>query len=355
MIPEELQKLTKKYLNGEMDTFELKSFESILLNDSNLIEYVNEEKMIRAILIEGKIQQLKIAYKKGIPSNSNSKSKWFFGGAILLTSIGIATYFISKNTANNPQEKTIQAIETIDSDLINERVPTINTIEKSIKKQNKIPTNSLDNKTDTTTEKENNSIVKHNFKIQTIDTVKTNINTETKTTNTEVKVAVNNCSKIVWHVSASSHPTCIGKSEGIINLNEIKGGTEPFTTKMLHKSGEHEFDKLASGTYNIEITDAHNCKHIETVTVHEINCKRKLEYLFQPEKDEELQISLLENEGSINIHNNSGKILYKSTFQDSIFVWNGADLNGQRMANGVYIITIEYANKTSETGYVTIY
>jgi hypothetical protein len=166
------------------------------------------------------------------------------------------------------------------------------------------------------------------------------------------------CEKLNWIVKCTTEPSCIDKATGKVNIAKLEGGTKPFKTffENSHKL-EVSFDDLSAGTYSLHISDANNCMHESIVKIESTNCAQKLELLFQPERDNELEIPLKESIGKWKLMNNAGSVLYSDFFDSNsnVYKWDGNGTNGTRIANGVYLLTIEYANESSEFGYITIY
>lgn len=67
-------------------------------------------------------------------------------------------------------------------------------------------------------------------------------------------------------IQNNTNPLCAGKNEGVIELQNVTGGTSPYTYSINNAGAVSTplFDQLIAGSYAIKITDANNC----SLTIH---------------------------------------------------------------------------------------
>lgn len=170
------------------------------------------------------------------------------------------------------------------------------------------------------------------------------------------------CKQVKIKANYTFENPCIGQNNGQIAIEEISGGTKPYTYSIDNArsfTADAEFKGLNSGHYKLLIKDAHNCLSdvIANVSLTDATCETKgnQSYVFNPTKESWEIPNQKEHAGIVEIYNNRGVLVYRANFNKfETLNWNGSSPQGEQTSPGVYIYRIQYENSTSEKGSISI-
>lgn len=153
---------------------------------------------------------------------------------------------------------------------------------------------------------------------------------------------------------------CRGKNEGMLEIQQAKGGTPPYLYsldkgKTYHK--EALFKQLSAGNYTISIKDDNGCEGIiyAHFALDPKTCSDLAQYSFNPHVETWEPPLTADKSGNITIVDRFGNQLYLRNFsQNERLIWDGSALNGQLLSAGSYVYTITYGDGTIERGNVTL-
>lgn len=149
---------------------------------------------------------------------------------------------------------------------------------------------------------------------------------------------VSDSSNVNVVVDSLRHEKCFGDSLGYIRLN-ISGGTSPYSVLWNDGNASATRDKLTTGNYFVEVTDAANpnCKVKQNIEVlgpyNELEASKELSH----------NLCFYDTSGSIRINATGGYGSYNYT-------WSSANLTGafaNNLSAGKYIVTITDNNGCS--------
>ncbi len=170
------------------------------------------------------------------------------------------------------------------------------------------------------------------------------------------------CKQVKIKANYTFENPCVGQNNGQITIEEISGGTKPYTFSIDNAKGfatDSEFKDLNSGHYKILIKDAHDCISdvIANVSLTETTCDAKdaQSHVFNPSRESWEIPNQKEHAGTVEIYNNRGILVYRANFNKfETLNWNGTSPQGEQISPGVYIYRIQYENSTSEKGSVSV-
>lgn len=170
------------------------------------------------------------------------------------------------------------------------------------------------------------------------------------------------CKQVKIKANYTFENPCVGQSNGQITLEDISGGTKPYTYSIDNAKSfatDSEFKGLNSGHYKILIKDVHNCISdvISNVSLTETTCDTKdaQSHVFNPTRESWEIPNQKEHSGTVEIYNNRGILVYRANFNKfETLNWNGSSPQGEQISPGVYIYRIQYDNSTSEKGSVSV-
>ena len=79
-------------------------------------------------------------------------------------------------------------------------------------------------------------------------------------------VVISEPTALASSIAQSQNPTCFGDSDGSIDLM-MSGGTEPYSYSWSNGATTEDLNNVASGVYDVNITDANNCNQSENATL----------------------------------------------------------------------------------------
>ncbi|HXK80769.1 MAG TPA: gliding motility-associated C-terminal domain-containing protein [Bacteroidales bacterium] len=171
---------------------------------------------------------------------------------------------------------------------------------------------------------------------------------------------------LIISIMESEGPSCMGHTDGYIQLDTIYGGTPPYSIYISGNQTNWEqeinlIDSIPAGVYRIDVVDANNCHHqgdALTIAINdsEIDCLQ-IPGAFSPNGDgynDTWQISNIDMFPRIliQVYNRWGQLLYEASISDDF--WDGT-FNHSPVPAGTYLYRINLHNDTEpRLGTVTI-
>jgi gliding motility-associated-like protein len=155
-------------------------------------------------------------------------------------------------------------------------------------------------------------------------------------------------------------PSCIGNSDGYIDLN-VSGGVQPYEYHWDNYTGNVPYlDGLYEGSYDVIIRDANSCEFIlETILLvdNPEECIR-IPNAFTPNGDDNNDTWIIENldlfnKYNVKVYNRWGQLLY--TGYPGAETWDGTTVDGKLVPCAAYVYVIDlYNGEEAKTGIVTV-
>ena len=150
-------------------------------------------------------------------------------------------------------------------------------------------------------------------------------------------------------ISITTNTAGQGASNGTANIDNLTGGTAPYTILWSNGQTTYSATGLAAGTYTVTVTDATGCIKSATVTVSEVtdiaNIDTDLQFVIYPNPaNTEITFAYnLQQAGTITIHNILGQTMYtEKLIQNS----SSLKLNVNAFAGGVYYVELNSNGST---------
>jgi len=360
--------LIDQYLDNKLQGEELHAFEKRMSIDNSFANQVQEQKMLNNFILEAELKSVRLQIEKDLlklnsPSFFRTYWKW-----IGLSTLGILGLFFYTFNNTGTKKSVVTAEQKSDlteqsNDLTAVSEANIATIQNS-KAVHKTEITSTETLIGPATQK-NDTL----HRIETIEapaqqknnivnTVET-MSIDTKQT-TEIKKI--DCSTVKISFSLKSQATCKDEEEGSISIENINGGTAPYTFLLGSKKiKERKISELGEGIYAITITDKNGCSSEQKTTVFEKNCalpvhQQTTKFNINPTIGEVCKIPFNPNKtGNLSVYNRSGKTVFKvMNNTDESVEWAGTDGYGSLVEQGLYVYIIEYTDGTKESGEVNI-
>jgi PKD repeat protein len=150
-------------------------------------------------------------------------------------------------------------------------------------------------------------------------------------------------------ISITTNTAGQGASNGSAIIDNLTGGTAPYT--ILWSDGQTAYNAvgLAAGTYTVTVTDATGCSKTATVTVSEVTgiatIGNNLDFGIYPNPaNTEITFTYnLQQAGTLTIHNVLGQTMYTDKLQQDV---TKLKLNVGSFAAGVYYVELNSDGKT---------
>lgn len=168
------------------------------------------------------------------------------------------------------------------------------------------------------------------------------------------------CQHVVIKAYVGETKPCNGSRNGLLSVENIRGGTAPYTfslDKGKNFQEEHVFSHLQASYYDVLVKDAKGC---ETYVTQQHHLKSKLcvsiaEHSFNPHIETWELPNDIEKAGEISIVSKEGKQVYMRSFGlNEKITWDGSAQNGPLLSSGIYIYTIKYSDGITEQGKITL-
>lgn len=363
-----------RYLIGNLSEEENIDFENRLSVDPELQQQVEIQKAANQLLYERRLLQLRNTIKRDMKSGAADFAirmlifrKLWLGFGVLLFAVASVWMFVKYQRSENlSQETAVEQTKRNKSSNTDGITDTENISQNDIKKKNITRSDNvvLDEKTNIASDlkSDTSKIVNGIHNEQNVLHNKTILNDENPAEEKNKKIF--DCTGI--HILIRGKPTesCQEKNDGVLTL-DISGGTLPYKTTLynttspeLITTGSILFEHLASGTYNIQVSDVNGCtaKPREFV-IKEKHCNDENveEYSFRPEYNEQFKFTA-GKAGNITIYDRSGKEIFSApVYPESEFIWEGIDKYGKMVEKGIYLLVVTYAEGNYKKGYITVY
>lgn len=376
---EELYDKIEAYLSGELDATEVETFEHEIAMDESLKQAVEKHKIANALIVEQRLLSVKnILHAEKIKDSTSSSYKPLGFIVLAIVSIGVgASLFML------PQKEEVRS--GAKKDKLNTEVPTSIGLENTeTEHTNNNKSESKSASSDLTHEaqsrdviaEQNNGFQKHQIQmlenqmgltkkdITRVDSstfvvkkqqeeapLKINENIPTP----KSIVAVTPCSNVSIQATINVSPSCTERATGSILVQEIKGGTKPYSIILSSSNNETVHNgEIEKGMYQALITDSKGCSHTySNISVEEKECP--IDYSFNPfYGNEEWHLAPKSVAGKLEIYDKGGVLYFQKTISaNTANSWSGMGI-GNQVIPGYYIFVINYADGTVKRGSVTI-
>ncbi|MCR6638399.1 MAG: hypothetical protein NVV82_05230 [Sporocytophaga sp.] len=344
------------YIHGRLTTENLLAFEAELSSDPDLARQVKLHELADDLVIENRLLEVSALIKNQPDHSSSVKIKYTAITIFAATLLGLAGWFWYQNNSEKPAYNHYQEIQETTPES-NESLPSKPLFEKNSKAAQK------------------NTVDKNSNKIVVSESVAPAVTTESLPTiqldlqdqgenepvisntsdkiSSEEKSSLSPCEKTELTASVKTIETCEGEEQGAIRVQQIKGGTEPYTYTVFNGDEIKDATSLASGSYKLIISDGNGCKKTyDHLTVKNKNCPK--DYSFNPFIDEHWEIPSNGQAGKLLIYDSSGNIYFeKQVAEGDIEHWSGEGKSGE-IKPGYYIFVIDRGKGSLVQGSVTI-
>lgn len=152
-------------------------------------------------------------------------------------------------------------------------------------------------------------------------------------------------------------PSCDNRNSGSINISVNGSGQESYKYILDHdENSTGIFTGLASKSYSLFIVDSKGCKSQKDVSVPEEPCYSETRsFSFAPHFGEEWEVIPQNGKtGVYTILNKSGQVIKNGTINNVYDKWDGTDLKGAIVSQGMYICLFNYSDGSVEKVEVTV-
>lgn len=336
------------YIHKRLTREELLAFEAKLSVDPDLARQVKLHELADDLVIENRLLEVSAILNNQSSISSSGKIKYTAISIFTAALLGLGGWFWIQNNSEKPEQKLQQTIQEITHEsqqpALSEPLQEKNTVpaqKNTVNSQNKkeefsvevAPINTLDSlsvKMKATIPQENKPGIS---------------NTSEKSVSSE-KLSLNPCEKTDLTASIKTIETCEGEEQGAIRVQQIKGGTEPYTYSVLDGEEIKDAAHLQSGIYKLVISDGNGCrKTYDHLSVKNKNCPK--DYSFNPFLEENWEIPSHGKAGKLLIYDASGNIYFEKQIMDGEKEhWSGEGKTGE-IKPGYYIFVIDRGNKGS--------
>lgn len=381
---ENISHLIEAYFSHSMSADEQVEFERLLDANPQAAALFEEEKAVRAILMEDEMIDVRAQMEKDLGKMAKAqkvKKSLAWAGGISLAVVASVLLFYNNDvvTENSLGEKKTDKIEqTDDLPVVTEKEPNttqdfqknkadeINAVEAVETKQ---PESEDGENITAETASDVDSLYKEQPKQEEkaekeIESLKKETKIKNKknaeqTKPVEEKPEIIDCSQFQPAVTVEANPTRYNGSTGEIVVN----GTEDGWSFSIDQENDYQFSPrftdLEKGTYVVTIKDENNCVfETKPVDVDMSLCKDASEYnrIFNLQNQDTWEIPIVEDfEYEVKIYNKMQQICFDSEISGTgIPEWDGKDLNGNLVKLGLYKAVITYENKQTCVATVTL-
>ena len=351
---EDITQLIDRYLSGDLNAAELRTFKQQLATDTNLAKELELERVLQKAIFDNGLLDWKQAIQAETASLKKQKrvKKIVSAAVVGLVAIALVTWFATKQT---PKVIPSPVIEIEQLEVVKTKEATAPKVveEKPVETVSPVPSKTIV-VMDTVKKTASPLVLKGQpVAIKPVETPKVEAQ---KTIEKPLVVApADPCVNVVISADLQSTATCEGKQEGSIEVKNVKGGNGKYMYKLTTTSWQQAtiFNQLPAGNYRVEAKDGNGCISVinNTVEVNEKVCYTP-EAGFNPDFETwEYPIETTEV-AKMSIYNKVGQLVYQAEVND-IFVWDGRDAKGQKVPLGLYKYLLESAT-TKKAGTVTV-
>lgn len=347
------------YLSGGLNPAESAAFDQQLSTDPILQAEVEKHSIANALIIEQRLLSVKnILQEVKAKDSGSSKPYLLLAVAAVIIAIGISFFVRNKEKAAGPLQHIPSAVtepvkeqdkekrEDISSSAVTADQPKNPSSDNGFHKQaiQQIEQGrNLAERTATSTDTAATVIQKMGYSVTATEKQSLPENTQTDP-----------CTHVSIKATIKSIPACTHAANGNILVQNIQGGTKPYSisfstaTKEWVRNGE-----LAKGVYQVLITDATNCiQEFPNIRMEEKECP--LDDSFNPFTGEKWHLDAYPADGRLEIYNKGGVLYYQATIESQTETeWSGMG-TGNQILPGYYIFVLKYTDGTVKKGSVTI-
>lgn len=362
-VSEALYQQFEDYLSGSMSASEKSQFE-LELNNNEFNQAFSDFKASQNLLLLQELSLVNTAFEQAKNNRKKRLKRIFIGTAVAASIIGILSIILIPNPSPGeitpvaltepieevediPQENLASSPDTPVEDLstltlTNATETELITIENGDTKSSNIITSPI-SIPDITEDKQNKTVILDSSTV--ISTSKKEVPVLEKTNSDKPF----DCSS--WTVNISPSNTCYEESEGSISINS----NLPYSAKVnrygdLIDTYTEDPKNLEYGVYYLDIETSDGCKKsFNEVEIRNTLCLKEIYYLdrtFNPT----IEILVPEDySGNYQILDASGIVLKRASTLDNRIIWDGLNSNGERVAEGIYILISTEGDQTSQT------
>jgi len=343
------------YIHGRLTTEELLAFEAKLSNDPDLARQVKLHELADDLVIENRLLEVSAILHNQTSRSSSGKIKYTVISIFAAAILGVGGWLWIQQNSEKPEQVSQQAKQEIISEskqdtpsepsrgsgTVQARKNSVNTKNKqeevSVVPAPSVTADSQFVKMEATLPLENKPVTS---------------NTSEKSIASE-KLSLNPCEKIELTASVKTIETCEGEEQGAIRVQQIKGGTEPYSYSVFDGEEIKDAAHLQSGIYKLVISDGNGCrKTYDHLSVKNKNCPK--DYSFNPFIEENWEIPSNGKAGKLLIYDASGNIYFeKQIAEGEKDHWSGEGKTGE-IKPGYYIFVIDRGKGSLVQGSVTI-
>lgn len=360
---EEILETIDKYLGGNMETAERLLFEQEITQNASLKSLIDASKSVQELLVDHKTAEFKAKFSS-LLQQEKTKKRWRYSGLSIATGIGLlGGIWIYQSageqnihTVSQKQKGFIESIPTNPPQKTPSTPSSAHSLTMTKEQKPRIST-SVNTIEDTNTQKPSIESQKEEASIKEQHREETRATSE-KTIPSNNPPQIFDCSSTMITFTPRSTATCKGQSEGSISISgTTTGGKAPYHWHIdgVQKSPQETVEHLAAGDYWIVMNDQNGCSTKTMVTIATKNCIEAHEYSLDPYAGNKLSWGQTDKVITLSIYHKNGKLAYKQNFESGdTLEWEGRDMEGNVLANGVYLYSITNGSELQEKGYVTI-
>ncbi len=357
MSGDEKYVLIENYLKGNFSEGEKRSFEKLLVDDSELAKKYSLYKLADELVIENRLLSVKNILLEERKNRGGNNVVRKIIPSIIVLALSSFLYFTFGNKKNSTDAvSSIDQKKIISSQISSNKNETIN---QSNKKETSL--GNAENTALSTTPI--NQIVEEGKEYDKIENIPLVVKKqeellESTTTpsliNENKKALENSCSSIIIDANFSTIASCKDESNGSISFRDIKGGNAPYSINIKNKENEDVSSlNIPAGYYSAVINDKRGCiKTINAIVVPEKNCEK--EYTFNPFMEEVLILPSQNEHTTLSIYERSGNLYFTKENEPAEEIqWNGYSKNGE-LITGYFIFVLTNKNGKEVRGGITI-
>lgn len=164
------------------------------------------------------------------------------------------------------------------------------------------------------------------------------------------------CHHVAITAKLSTEQACKGIDEGVIRVENLMGGLEPYRLRINGKAAstqDHTFVNLKEGNYQIQVVDANGCKQdFNPVILKAKDCP--LNYDFNPNKGEQWVGPVVAKASKLNILDKRGTLVFNQQLAvGETCTWSGHNSSGT-VLSGYFVFVLEQEDGTMIKGSITV-
>lgn len=340
------------YLQGKLPEAERLALEVELTNRPDLLA---AHRAARELFLTQELMNLKKKMQTDLSSSPSSRWIWGLGGAMaLLAGISIYVFVLNKKNTPNTSSVTITPSTPIE-------ISTHKSSDETYAAETKAQSTTLSAQnvqkitphTPATPKSETDS---NSLLINIEPSAQAKGPQETIKNITNPIKGTNLCANREITAKLKSTSTCAGKEQGVIYVQNIKGGQPPYRFSI--DQGKNfilpaRFEDLPEGNYQIQVQDKDLCVAHFEAHIASRRCVESLEVILHPQQGPWKIPST--KAGNLKIINQNGILVCsKSWTEGSEEEWDGISQQGSLLPQGYYGLEITYQDGEIIQGHVNI-